>query len=95
MTPALAESIRHKFLDTIGITVAGANSTATRVLLSAIKDAGGNPEASVIGTAHRTSLVQAGLVNGASAHALEYDDLTPDITPMSSRAERITATRQA
>ena len=52
MTQALAESIRHKFLDTIGITVAGANSTATRVLLSAIKDAGGNPEASIIGTAH-------------------------------------------
>lgn len=84
MTPALTESVLHKFLDTIGIMVAGADSPAARTLTAAVREAGGNPEASIIGTPYRTSLVQAGLVNGASAHALEYDDLTPDITHMSS-----------
>lgn len=83
-TPALVGSITPKFLDTIGIMVAGAASPAARILIETVKAAGGAPEAAVIGTPHRNSLVHAGFVNGASAHALEYDDLTPDITHMSS-----------
>lgn len=84
LTPALIESITLKFLDTTGIMVAGAASPAARILLETVRAAGGTAESTIVGTPHRNALVQAGFVNGASAHALEYDDLTPDITHMSS-----------
>jgi 2-methylcitrate dehydratase PrpD len=84
LTPKLIESVTERFLDTIGIMVAGANSPASRVLLKTVSEAGGTPEATVIGTSVMNSVVHAGFVNGVSAHALEYDDLTPDITHLSS-----------
>jgi 2-methylcitrate dehydratase PrpD len=84
LTPVLVERVVERFLDTIGIMVAGASSPATRVLLKTVAEAGGAAEAAVIGTSVRTSVVNAGFVNGASAHALEYDDLTPEITHLSS-----------
>jgi len=84
VTPAVIEEATKRFLDTIGIMVAGASSPAIRVLLKTVTDAGGTPEATIIGTSIKTSVVQAGFVNGASAHALEYDDLTPQITHVSS-----------
>jgi len=84
LTPGLLKSVKERFLDTVGIMVAGAESSASRILTQSVNDCGGVPDATIIGTSHRTSIVQAGFVNGASAHALEYDDLTPDITHMSS-----------
>ncbi len=84
LTPKLAESVAEKFLDTIGIMVAGAQSPASRIVRKTVAEAGGAPEATIIGTAEKNSLMHAGFVNGVSAHALEYDDNTPDIGHVSA-----------
>jgi 2-methylcitrate dehydratase PrpD len=84
LTPELIERVTERFLDTIGIMVAGASSPASQVLLKTVTEAGGAAEATIIGTSRKNSVVHAGFVNGASAHALEYDDLTPEITHLSS-----------
>ncbi len=84
LTPALAQSVREKFLDTIGIMVAGVDSPSTAIVLRTALEAGGAPEASIIGTPYRSSLANAGFVNGVSAHALEYDDNTPDVGHVSA-----------
>ncbi len=84
LTPKLVECVSERFLDTIGIMVAGANSPASRIVLKTVSESGGASESTIIGTSHRNSLIHAGFVNGVSAHALEYDDLTPDITHLSS-----------
>lgn len=84
LTPALIESVTEKFLDTIGIMVAGAHAPASRIVLKTVAEAGGAPEATIIGTAERNSMLHAGFVNGVSAHALEYDDNTPDIGHVSA-----------
>lgn len=84
LTPKLIEIVTERFLDTIGIMVAGAHSPASRILLQTVSEAGGTPEATIIGTHVRNSVIHAGFVNGVSAHALEYDDLTPEITHLSS-----------
>lgn len=84
LTARLIESVTERFLDTIGITIAGASSPASRIVRTTVAAAGGAAETTIIGTAERNSMLHAGFVNGVSAHALEYDDLTPDITHLSS-----------
>jgi hypothetical protein len=84
MTANLAESIIKKFIDTIGITIAGADSPASKIIRESVMNDGCIGGASIIGTSERNSIIHAGFINGVSAHALEYDDLTPDITHLSS-----------
>jgi len=84
LEPKLVESVTEKFLDTIGIMVAGAQSPASRIVRKTVAEAGGAHEATIIGTAEKNSLMHAGFVNGVSAHALEYDDNTPDMGHISA-----------
>jgi 2-methylcitrate dehydratase PrpD len=44
-------------------------------LLDELEEAGGNPQASLIGHAARLPMLSAALVNGAIGHALDYDDV--------------------
>jgi len=76
LNPQLIESSKYKILDTLGIMIAGAHSPTGKAALDAVRQSGDSPEATVIGWPDRTSISNAGFVNGVSAHALEYDDLT-------------------
>jgi 2-methylcitrate dehydratase PrpD len=73
--PAIArERAASAFLDTIGVTLAGASEPASRAVQRvASQDAGGT--CTVIGTSIRASAPAAALANGTSAHALDYDDM--------------------
>lgn len=66
---------RHCLMDMVGVTLAGKSEPLSAMLLAQIKDEGGSPHASLIGTGGRTSTVQAALYNGSAAHALDYDDV--------------------
>ena len=81
--PAAIESAKLKYLDTIGVMVAGSRHPAAAISLDLARYLGGNPRASIIGHADRTSIELAGYVNGVSAHALEYDDYTRMVTHLS------------
>jgi 2-methylcitrate dehydratase PrpD len=76
LTPALVESAKSKILDTFATMVAGSQAPSSRISLETITAIGGVPQATVIGWGHRTSMPSAAFVNGMSAHALEYDDIT-------------------
>ena len=76
LTPELIESAKAKFLDTLGIMVAGSQHATGRIALETAREIGGHPEATIVGYADKTSISLAGFVNGVSAHALEYDDNT-------------------
>ena len=62
------------FLDLLGVALGGAKQPLTRILLKTVKDFGGKPQATVWGHGFKTSVLNAALVNGAMAHALDYDD---------------------
>jgi 2-methylcitrate dehydratase PrpD len=79
MTPALIQSAKAKILDTLATSLAGSKAPAAAIALETVRQAGGPPEASVIGWGEKTSLVNAGFVNGVAAHALEYDDITSGV----------------
>jgi 2-methylcitrate dehydratase PrpD len=61
-------------LDTIGVTLGGADDEATRIVADvALRGAAGGP-ALVFGRGLRVSALDAALVNGTASHALDFDD---------------------
>src|SRR5512145_2767899 len=62
------------FLDLIGVALGGARQPLVRILIKTVKETGGNSQATVIGNGLKTSTLNAALINGAMAHALDFDD---------------------
>jgi len=62
-------------LDYLGVAIAGARDPLVRILFDETAEAGGSPQASIIGHRERLPALSAALVNGAAAHALDYDDV--------------------
>ena len=75
LPPPARELVRQCVLDYLGVAVAGASDGLVRLLLDEMNEAGGAPTASVIGHELRLPALSAALVNGAAAHALDYDDV--------------------
>jgi 2-methylcitrate dehydratase PrpD len=74
--PASARDLaRQCLLDYFGVAVAGSGDELVRLLLDEMSEAGGAPQASVIGHEARLPVLSGALVNGAAAHALDYDDV--------------------
>lgn len=62
------------FLDLIGVALGGANQPLSQILLQMVKDFDGKPQATIWGHGFKTNVMNAALVNGAMAHALDFDD---------------------
>ena len=79
---ATSESItvvKAAFLDFFGVTYRGVAEEAPKIALNTVGEifhgiSNSNLEASVIGTSVKTDVLNAGLINGVSAHVLELDD---------------------
>lgn len=69
------EVAKQAIMDYIGVTLAGSTEPLARILLAEAQDEGGNPQAQIIGSDARSSVVQAALINGAAGHAHDYDDV--------------------
>src|SRR5580704_10129573 len=69
------ELARQCVLDYLGVGLAAAEDPLARILLDELAEAGGAEQAAVIGHATRLPVLSAALVNGAIAHALDYDDV--------------------
>jgi 2-methylcitrate dehydratase PrpD len=76
ITPLARHWAKIAILDTIGVTLAGAVEPAPRLLLQVPGIAAAPGPALIIGTGRRTSALDAALVNGTAAHALDYDDVS-------------------
>jgi len=74
LPPAPLEATRHHVLDTIAAMVSGAKLLPGKMAISYARTLGGRPEATVVGSRVLTSVVNAALANGMSAHADETDD---------------------
>jgi len=68
------EAVKRCFFDWIGVTLAGAGDPAVKILLGVIQGLGGRKQATILSYGVKTSMLQAALVNGTMAHALDYDD---------------------
>jgi 2-methylcitrate dehydratase PrpD len=71
----VCELARQCVLDYLGVALAGAQDPLVQILLDETAEAGGSPQARIIGHSERLPTLSAALVNGAAAHALDYDDV--------------------
>ena len=65
----------HCILDWIAVTVGGSDEPLVHKLIDAAHAEGGTGPARVIGHAAQFAGSQAAMINGAAAHALDYDDV--------------------
>jgi len=75
--PEVTEAAKHRILDTFGAMVSGARLKAGEMAIRYVGLQGGLPEASVLVTDVKTSVVNAALANGMFGHADETDDFEP------------------
>ena len=60
-------------LDTLGVALAGATQPVGEIVIDYGREAGGRPEATVIGGGFKTDAASAAFANGVLANALDYD----------------------
>jgi 2-methylcitrate dehydratase PrpD len=77
----VAEHTRHHVLDTLAAMISGTRLPPGVRAIHYVRSLGGAPEATVVGTRHRTHAIHAALANGMLAHADETDDShSPSLT---------------
>jgi 2-methylcitrate dehydratase PrpD len=72
--PEAITSAKLGSFDCIGTMLAGVSSPPGKIITKLIREAGGTPETTVLGTGLRTTPVLGALANGTLAHAQDYDD---------------------
>lgn len=75
LSGTLVDQIKAFFLDWLGSAVAGLSQPPTQMMLSLANDMKGAEEATIIPNNSRHLPLVAALVNGASSHVVEMDDL--------------------
>lgn len=70
---------RGALIDTVGCALAGALEPAAEIALRWVRETGGRPQSTCWGQNASTSPADAALVNGISAHALDFDDSLPSL----------------
>jgi 2-methylcitrate dehydratase PrpD len=71
-----SDRIKALVLDTLGVAAAGSTQRAPQRVAEFTRRYGGSPISTVIGMPFRTDPASAALVNGTSAHVLDYDDVS-------------------
>jgi 2-methylcitrate dehydratase PrpD len=66
---------RQCILDAIGCGIAGASDELVEILLAEMREQGGTESATVLSHKGRLPVASAAIVNGAAAHALDFDDV--------------------
>ncbi|MCH8801930.1 MAG: MmgE/PrpD family protein [Chloroflexi bacterium] len=74
--PEAIVAAKAAIIDCLGCALAGSKEPLADILAGYLTGLGGKPAATVIGRGFKTSAPEAGLINGAMSHALDYDDIT-------------------
>lgn len=68
------EVARHCILDFLGVAIAGSREPLAEILVRQVASSEGSRQCSLVGRTERASQLSAALINGAAAHALDFDD---------------------
>jgi 2-methylcitrate dehydratase len=74
LPPEVVRKAKMTILDTLGCALGGFSSDPAKAMRSVVRRLGGNPEATILGTAERTSVLGATWANGTSIRYLDYND---------------------
>ena len=73
--PVTIEKQKALFVDTLGVAVGGVRASGVQAMLDVITEAGGRPEATLIGRKDKVPSFLAAMGNSFMAHALDFDDM--------------------
>lgn len=73
---AAVQQARLATLDTVGVTLAGAAEDCVRIVERLVAGGSGSGECLIFGGKRRAAALDAALVNGTAAHALDFDDVS-------------------
>lgn len=65
---------RRGLLDWFGCVFAGSTHPSVELVIDMLKDAGGRPEATVVGRKLKLGIMEAPIANGFMGHVLDFDD---------------------
>lgn len=74
LSPAAQREARRGVLDWVGCALAGSRHKTTDMLLAVLQEAGGRPQATVLGRELKLGRLDAPLANGQMGHVLDFDD---------------------
>jgi 2-methylcitrate dehydratase PrpD len=74
LSPKAVHEARRGVLDWVGCALAGSGYPTVSKLVGVLQEAGGRPQATVLGRNLKLGLLEAPLANGAMGHVLDYDD---------------------
>lgn len=80
MPEVVITAAKTAILDTVGVMAAAVGEPVASSIVRYVSAAGGPPDATVVGSALKTSTSLAALANGALGHALDFDDLIRPIS---------------
>ncbi|WP_198084594.1 MmgE/PrpD family protein [Variovorax sp. E3] len=73
------ESAKKSILDLLGVSLAASGTVpAVGAVVDLVRENGGIPECSILGSRERAPALMAAFANGAMAHALDFDDMGAD-----------------
>src|SRR5204863_10204785 len=81
VAPEVISRARGFILDGLGVIVAGSTEKGSRILHDYIRRMHGAGEAVVLGAGFSAAAAHAALANGASGHAMDYDDTQLSTSP--------------
>lgn len=70
----VVDTVKGLILDTLAVSVAGADTPPSSLLANVVKTQESAPVATVVGSSFKTDPASAALVNATTGHALDYDD---------------------
>ena len=76
--PLTIEKQKALFVDTLGVAVGGVRASGVQAMLDVITEAGGRPEATLVGRKDKVPSFLAAMGNSFMAHALDFDDMHED-----------------
>jgi 2-methylcitrate dehydratase PrpD len=74
LSPTAKNEARRGVLDWIGCALAGSGHPTVSKLIAVLEEAGGRPQARVLGRKERLGFLDAPLANGQMGHILDFDD---------------------
>jgi 2-methylcitrate dehydratase PrpD len=69
------EVAKQCLVDALGVAIAARREPLVEMLVAELADGGSGGDATVVGRSERLSMIDAALVNGSMAHAIDYDDV--------------------
>ena len=75
LTPEAVEAAKRFLYDSLGCALGGYRTEDGAMMLAYVKDMGGAPQATCIGSGHKTSLVNNALLNALLIRAMDYNDI--------------------